>query len=110
MRYVSTRGQAGTQSFEDVLLAGLAGDGGLFVPETWPSFAPGFLEGLAGKSYQQAAVEVDGVGGMGQQGAETVLRHRKQRFIVPERVVAIEADGVEGLAGGGEDAGHEPVH
>lgn len=50
MRYVSTRGQAGTQSFEDVLLAGLAGDGGLFVPETWPSFAPGFLEGLAGKS------------------------------------------------------------
>jgi len=58
MKYVSTRGQAGTQSFEDVLLAGLAGDGGLFVPETWPSFAPGFLEGLAGKSYQEAAVEV----------------------------------------------------
>ena len=58
MRYVSTRGQAGTQSFEDVLLAGLAGDGGLFVPETWPSFAPGVLEGLAGKSYQEAAVEV----------------------------------------------------
>jgi threonine synthase len=58
MKYVSTRGRAGTKSFEDVLLAGLAGDGGLFVPETWPSFAPGFLEGLAGKSYQEAAVEV----------------------------------------------------
>jgi threonine synthase len=58
MKYVSTRGQAGTQSFEDVLLAGLAGDGGLFVPEAWPSFAPGFLESLAGKSYQEAAVEV----------------------------------------------------
>jgi len=58
MKYVSTRGSAGTKSFEDVLLAGLAGDGGLFVPETWPSFAPGFLESLAGKSYQEAAVEV----------------------------------------------------
>jgi threonine synthase len=58
MKYVSTRGQAGTKSFEDVLLAGLAGDGGLFVPETWPSFAPGFLESLSGKTYQEAAVEV----------------------------------------------------
>jgi threonine synthase len=58
MNYISTRGKAGTHGFEDVLLAGLAGDGGLFVPQTWPSFAPGFLEGLAGKSYQEAAVEV----------------------------------------------------
>ncbi len=58
MNYISTRGRAGVRSFEDVLLAGLASDGGLFVPETWPSFAPGFLEGLAGKSYQEVAVEV----------------------------------------------------
>jgi threonine synthase len=58
MKYVSTRGQVGAKSFEDVLLAGLAGDGGLFVPETWPTFAPGFLEGLAGKTYQEVAVGV----------------------------------------------------
>ena len=58
MNYISTRGQAGVRSFEDVLLAGLAGDGGLFVPETWPTFGPGFLESLAGKSYQEVAVEV----------------------------------------------------
>jgi len=58
MNYISTRGRAGSNSFEDVLLAGLAGDGGLFVPETWPTFAPGFLESLAGKSYQEAAVEI----------------------------------------------------
>ena len=38
IHYVSTRGQAGRRSFEDVLLAGLAEDGGLFVPETWPRF------------------------------------------------------------------------
>jgi threonine synthase len=58
MKYVSTRGKSGSRSFEDVLLAGLANDGGLFVPETWPTFAPGFLESLAGKSYQEVAVEV----------------------------------------------------
>jgi threonine synthase len=61
MKYLSTRaakGKATLHSFEDVLLAGLAGDGGLFVPETWPSFPPGFLKSLAGRSYQEIAVEV----------------------------------------------------
>jgi threonine synthase len=56
--YISTRGNAGRKSFEDVLLAGLAPDGGLFVPETWPQFAPGFLESLAGMDYADAAVEI----------------------------------------------------
>ncbi len=36
MRYVSTRGSAPELGFADVLLAGLASDGGLYVPETWP--------------------------------------------------------------------------
>ncbi|MCU1499760.1 MAG: threonine synthase [Acidimicrobiales bacterium] len=36
MRYVSTRGTAPVLEFGDVLLAGLAADGGLYVPETWP--------------------------------------------------------------------------
>ena len=36
MRYVSTRGQAPELGFADVLLAGLASDGGLYVPESWP--------------------------------------------------------------------------
>ena len=39
IHYVSTRGQAGRRSFEEVLLAGLAEDGGLFVPESWPALA-----------------------------------------------------------------------
>ncbi len=39
MKYVSTRGAAPTLDFADVLLTGLAGDGGLYVPEEWPSFA-----------------------------------------------------------------------
>ncbi|NCU81052.1 MAG: threonine synthase, partial [Acidimicrobiia bacterium] len=43
MQYISTRGQAPTIGFCDVLLAGLARDGGLYVPETWPK-----LIGLTG--------------------------------------------------------------
>ena len=41
IHYVSTRGQAGPRSFEEVLLAGLAEDGGLFVPEAGPRSRPG---------------------------------------------------------------------
>src|SRR5579883_1917297 len=36
MHYVSTRGHAPQASFEDVLLAGLASDGGLYMPQSWP--------------------------------------------------------------------------
>ena len=39
MRYVSTRGEAPVLGFSDVLLAGLARDGGLYVPDSWPSVA-----------------------------------------------------------------------
>ncbi len=39
MKYLSTRGAAPTLDFGDVLLAGLASDGGLYVPEEWPSFS-----------------------------------------------------------------------
>jgi threonine synthase len=40
MRYVSTRGRAPVLGFGDVLLAGLADDGGLYMPETWPGLPP----------------------------------------------------------------------
>jgi threonine synthase len=36
MKYVSTRGHSASQSFTDILLEGLAPDGGLMVPEQWP--------------------------------------------------------------------------
>ena len=41
MRYVSTRGSAPVLGFGDTLLAGLADDGGLYVPESWPLLADG---------------------------------------------------------------------
>ncbi|MBK6703376.1 MAG: hypothetical protein IPG56_06140 [Caulobacteraceae bacterium] len=37
MRYISTRGQAPAVSFLDAALAGMAPDGGLYVPESWPA-------------------------------------------------------------------------
>ena len=57
-QYVSTRGGVGKRDFESVLLAGLAEDGGLFVPDEWPSFASGFLESLVGLPYAEAATEI----------------------------------------------------
>lgn len=39
MRYISTRGSAPDLGFDDVLLAGLARDGGLYVPADWPRFS-----------------------------------------------------------------------
>jgi len=58
MRYVSTRGKAPTLGFDDVLLAGLARDGGLYVPEAWPRFTPAEWKALAGLSYAETAFRV----------------------------------------------------
>ena len=58
MKYVSTRGDAPTLAFDDVLLAGLARDGGLYVPDSWPAFTPDDIHGLAGLPYAEAAFRV----------------------------------------------------
>jgi threonine synthase len=58
MRYISTRGHAPARDFADVLLAGLAEDGGLFVPESWPTFAPADWRAMRGLSYPDLAARV----------------------------------------------------
>ncbi|MBT8004870.1 MAG: threonine synthase, partial [Rhodospirillales bacterium] len=58
MKYISTRGQAPELSFDDVLLAGLARDGGLYVPKSWPTWSADDLADLRGQSYQEIAVNV----------------------------------------------------
>ena len=58
MRYVSTRGAAPALDFEEALLAGLARDGGLYVPETWPALDPDEIRALAGLPYAEAAARV----------------------------------------------------
>ena len=58
MQYVSTRGEAPELGFEDVLLTGLARDGGLYVPKAWPQMSPDELRSLRGRSYQDVAYHV----------------------------------------------------
>jgi threonine synthase len=58
MHYISTRGEAPVLDFVEVMLAGLARDGGLYVPESWPSLTPEAIAGFAGKPYAEVAVEV----------------------------------------------------
>ena len=58
MKYISTRGDAPVQGFEDVLLAGLATDGGLYLPQDWPQFSKDEIAGLAGLPYPELARRV----------------------------------------------------
>jgi threonine synthase len=58
MHYVSTRGAAPRLDFEGVTLAGLAADGGLYVPEAWPTLSPAEIAALRGLSYVETAVVV----------------------------------------------------
>ncbi len=58
MRYVSTRGAAPALGFEDAMLAGLARDGGLYVPETWPTLDATTIAGFAGQPYEAVAAAV----------------------------------------------------
>ncbi len=58
MKYVSTRGTAPELGFEDVLLTGLARDGGLYLPEQWPLFSQTEIAHMAGQPYQAVALEV----------------------------------------------------
>ena len=58
MKYVSTRGSAKALNFEGVTLAGLAPDGGLYVPERWPRFTQDEIAAMAGLPYAELAVRV----------------------------------------------------
>lgn len=58
VKYVSTRGDAPSLGFSDALLAGLARDGGLYLPAKWPHFSRKDIKALRGKSYQEVAFAV----------------------------------------------------
>lgn len=60
MYYISTRGRAPALDFEGATLAGLASDGGLYVPESWPRISRDNIAALAGLSYAETAVRVLG--------------------------------------------------
>jgi threonine synthase len=56
--FISTRGGAPRASFAEVLLAGLAPDGGLYMPLSWPQFSDSEIAGFAGKRYQEVAFAI----------------------------------------------------
>jgi threonine synthase len=58
VRYISTRGEAPALGFIDVTLAGLAHDGGLYVPETWPATDAATIAGFAGRPYADVACDL----------------------------------------------------
>jgi len=58
MRYVSTRGRAPERGFTEILLSGLADDGGLYVPAHYPQVTAAELERWRGLSYAELATEI----------------------------------------------------
>ena len=58
VKYVSTRGEAPELGFDDALLAGLASDGGLYVPKVWPQITHDQIAAFAGRPYADVATEV----------------------------------------------------
>ncbi len=58
MLYHSTRGQAPAVSFADALLAGLAPDGGLYIPSIWPKLTHSAIADFAGRPFHEVAVAV----------------------------------------------------
>lgn len=58
MKYVSTRGQTPAMAFDDVVLSGLAGDGGLFVPARWPRFSADALRLMRDLDYPALAARI----------------------------------------------------
>ncbi len=58
MKYISTRGQSAALSFSEILLGGLAPDGGLYLPETYPQFTDADLTTMRGMSYAELAFAI----------------------------------------------------
>ncbi|MEZ5478262.1 MAG: hypothetical protein R3E95_12495 [Thiolinea sp.] len=58
MKYISTRGQAPAQSFSEILLGGLAPDGGLYLPESYPQFSDADLTRMRSMNYRELAFEI----------------------------------------------------
>lgn len=75
MHYISTRGDAPALTFTDALITGLAPDGGLYLPQTYPNFSSETIAGFAGQSY--AAV------------AESVMTRFTDATIAPETLKAM---------------------
>jgi threonine synthase len=75
VKYISTRGEAPVLGFDDVLLTGLARDGGLYLPESWPRISETELKALRGKPFADVAVDI-----ISRFTGETIPRAELQRM------------------------------
>ena len=83
MRYISTRGQAPSLGFADVLLAGLARDGGLYMPASWPELASATIAEFAGKPFHEVAAALFGAflgGDLNEAQVAAIARDAYRRF------------------------------
>jgi threonine synthase len=80
MRYLSTRGSDTDQSFSDILLSGLAKDGGLYVPESWPQMASTFWAQAAGRPFADVAADILLKFTGGQPGKEALLKNTRAAY------------------------------
>ncbi len=80
MRYISTRGEADEVGFDDMLLSGLAPDGGLYLPESWPSLDMAALDDLVGRPYAELAARVMAPYVAGSAAAEPLPDHIKAAY------------------------------
>ena len=92
MRYVSTRGQAAPRDFEAVLLAGLAEDGGLFVPEEWPVLSPAEWRAMRGLPYPALAARIIGLFGASGLPMERICAEAYAGFGHPAVVPLVQLD------------------
>ena len=93
MRYVSTRGESPAKDFKEVLLSGLAPDGGLYLPEQWPVFSREEVAAFAKQPYGQAAHGIlsrFAGGAFSAQELKDDIEAAYSQFDVPEIVPLIE--------------------
>ena len=83
MKYISTRGEAPALGFSDTMLAGLASDGGLYVPEEWPQMSDAEIRKLRGRPYSDIATQIMWPfveGEIAQDTFETIVRDAYSTF------------------------------
>jgi threonine synthase len=83
VRYISTRGEAPALGFIDITLAGLAHDGGLYVPETWPVIDAATMASFAGRPYADVACDVISrfaTGGLAAGGLADLARMTREAY------------------------------
>src|SRR5205085_4082472 len=80
VRYISTRGEAPSLGFIDVTLAGLARDGGLYVPDAWPSIDAATIAGFAGRPYAEVACDVIARFAVGELDADALSRMAREAY------------------------------